>query len=59
MVFDAHNQWILMDVFIGTTLHGYSSPSNSLLKCTEARQGTRRLTNDASDQRQKKKREKA
>ncbi len=32
--------WELMDVFIGTTLHGCSSPWNSLLKCPETRQGT-------------------
>ncbi len=33
-------QWILMDVFIGTTLHGVLfSFKNSLLKCTEVQTG--------------------
>jgi hypothetical protein len=54
-------EWILMDVFIGTTLHG----SSSLLLQTRFLNAPRpdreypRLTNDASDQHQKTKRKKS
>jgi hypothetical protein len=53
------NQWILMDVFIGTTLHGvlFSFKTHCLNAPSPDREH-HRLTNDSSDQRQKKKRKK-